>query len=405
MARRKKKAQPVLHQNGLAPLFTRLRDEVNKEHVGREDAVEAALLALLSGEHCVFLGEPGIAKSSVIKRVLARIDGARVFYKLLFGDTRASSILGQFSLRALELEDKHRRNVEGFLPGVEFAVLEEIFRAPGAVLDALNDIINERVYGNGAEMIPVPLMTLFAASNDIPLNPSLRALWDRFLLRVPVEPLRSKGDAKKLLRLKDPEPDPDKIISLDDLRLAQDEVRMVSISNHIVDGLVEVFLNLKGANPPIEVSDRRKRLSLNVLRAAAWLRGGSSVAKRDFYSLRFTLWTQREEISPVSELLAAYQQAAMENIDAILKPIRELHTQFEKIRAQLQASTGDTNVDFGEVGLNQTLIAASEKAKAAAKELKALRGRVEPGSADEAAIDQAEKELADMTRVWKEVVF
>ena len=50
-------------------------------------------------------------------------------------------------------------------------------------------VLNERVYRRGAETHRLPLLSVFAASNHLPEDDALQALFDRFLLRVKVDSL------------------------------------------------------------------------------------------------------------------------------------------------------------------------------------------------------------------------
>ena len=75
------------------------------------------------------------------------------------------------------------------LPEAEFAFLDELFNANSAILNNLITVLNERVYRRGAETHRLPLVSAFAASNHLPEDEALQALFDRFLLRCRVESL------------------------------------------------------------------------------------------------------------------------------------------------------------------------------------------------------------------------
>src|SRR5207253_6407018 len=78
----------------------------------------------------------------------------------------------------------------GMLPEAEFAFLDELFNANSAILNNLLTVLNERVYRRGAETHQLPLLSAFAASNHLPEDDALHALFDRFLLRCPLDNLR-----------------------------------------------------------------------------------------------------------------------------------------------------------------------------------------------------------------------
>src|SRR5260370_39704303 len=81
----------------------------------------------------------------------------------------------------------------GMLPEAEFVFLDELFNANSAILNNLLTVLNERVYRRGAETHPLPLLSLFSASNHLPEEDALRALCDRFLLRCHVDSLRREA--------------------------------------------------------------------------------------------------------------------------------------------------------------------------------------------------------------------
>src|SRR5687767_15965797 len=70
------------------------------------------------------------------------------------------------------------------LPEAEIVFLDEIFKSNSAILNSLLTLMNERRFSNGSEVRQVPLISLYAASNEIPNDENLNAMFDRFLLRV-----------------------------------------------------------------------------------------------------------------------------------------------------------------------------------------------------------------------------
>ncbi len=71
----------------------------------------------------------------------------------------------------------------GMLPEAEFVFLDELFNANSAILNNLLTVLNERIYRRGAEVHRLPVLSLFSASNHLPEDDALQALFDRFLLR------------------------------------------------------------------------------------------------------------------------------------------------------------------------------------------------------------------------------
>jgi MoxR-like ATPase len=59
-----------------------------------------------------------------------------------------------------------------------------------AILNSLLTLLNERLFDNGNQRLPVPLLCLIGASNELPESEELDALYDRFLIRRTVNQVR-----------------------------------------------------------------------------------------------------------------------------------------------------------------------------------------------------------------------
>lgn len=217
----------TMNANVLAKVAT-VRDDLAANLLERETAIEAALLALLTGEHLLLLGPPGTAKSLLVRSICQRVDGARFYELMTTRFTTPEEAFGPLSLSALE-QDRYQRVTTGMLPEAHIAFLDEIFKANGAILNSLLGIINERVYHEAGQALPVPLLSLFGASNESPEDDSLNALYDRFLLRAVVPPLADDASLRQLFDLQPQAPTAN--ITLTDLHAAQDEVAQLPLTD------------------------------------------------------------------------------------------------------------------------------------------------------------------------------
>lgn len=61
--------------------------------------------------------------------------------------------------------DEYVRQIAGYLPTAEVAFVDEIFKANSAILNALLTLLNERLFDNGNQRLPVPLLCLVWTSS------------------------------------------------------------------------------------------------------------------------------------------------------------------------------------------------------------------------------------------------
>ncbi|KAK9791127.1 hypothetical protein WJX73_003201 [Symbiochloris irregularis] len=112
----------------------------------REAEARLMLLAALAGEHILFIGPPGTAKSELGRR-LASLCAGSFFERLLTRFSVPEELFGPLSMRALE-NDQYLRITSGYLPEAHVAFLDEVFKANSAILNSLLTLMNERQFDN-----------------------------------------------------------------------------------------------------------------------------------------------------------------------------------------------------------------------------------------------------------------
>jgi len=168
------------------------------------DAIDAILIAAITGEALLLIGPPGTAKSRVIRSFCNLIgllpdsvlqgdgrDEARsdaYFEYLLTQFTEPSELFGFFDIpKLMEKDGQMVRLDDGMMQRAQIVFLDEVFNASSAILNSLLTFMNERRFHDRGRAIPTNLRLLVSATNHTPTEPHLAAVYDRFLLRCRLE--------------------------------------------------------------------------------------------------------------------------------------------------------------------------------------------------------------------------
>src|SRR3984893_2806286 len=156
--------------------------QMEQHFLDKQEVIRLLLISVVAGEHMLLVGPPGTAKSALV-RLFAKLIDARYFEYLLTRFTEPNELFGPVDIRAFR-EGTYTRRTETMLPEAEIVFLDEIFKSNSAILNSLLTILNERKFANGSKVQDVPLLSMFGASNEVPNDDNLAAIFDRFLLRV-----------------------------------------------------------------------------------------------------------------------------------------------------------------------------------------------------------------------------
>ncbi len=283
----------------------RLSEEVltpmKREFVGKDEIIDLFGVCLLAAENLFILGPPGTAKSALVHALARRLRG-QTFDYLLTRFTEPSELFGPFDIRRLR-EGELVTNTEGMLPEASLVFLDELLNANSAILNSLLMALNERVFRRGRETRPLAAMMFVAASNHLPEDDALRALFDRFLLRVPCDSVAAEELGAVLeagWKLETGQAEAPAGATFEDVRALQQFVREVDLSP-VREAYLGLIARLRSAG--ISVSDRRAVKLQRVIAASALLCGRTEARISDLWVLRY-VWDREEQREPIAALVA-----------------------------------------------------------------------------------------------------
>ena len=277
----------------LKPRLLRLLGCMESGLIEREIASRLSLLGALSGEHTLLIGPPGTAKSVLARRLHLAFEPGHYFERLLTRFSVPEELFGPLSIKALE-NDSYQRLTERYLPTANIAFLDEVFKANSAILNTLLTLLNEGEFDNGDSRVKVPLISVVGASNELPEDDELQALYDRFICRYNVQAV-ADDNFVALLELDEQsvEPAANDRLSHAEVDAIQSSARALPLSDEALSLLKALRPYLAAQN--IEVSDRRWRKVVKLLKVAAYTNGQQAVSLWDCCLLQHCLWNTPAE--------------------------------------------------------------------------------------------------------------
>lgn len=295
--------------------INRIRTAVGGTVVGKEEALDQLLIALLCRGHALLEDVPGVGKT-LLARSLARVLGCEFHRVQLTPDVLPSDITGSnvFNQRSSEFE---------FRPGPIFTQIllaDEINRATPRSQSALLEAMEERqvTVDGTTHQLAEPFLML-ATQNPVELEgtfPLPEAQLDRFALKVTLGYPTVEDEHEILRRFEhdsvpplDPVTSAEEIVQLQRLRagiVVSDDVRTYLVS--IARATREDERVLLGASP-------RAALALcRAVQARALLQGRAFAIPDDVKALAVPVFAHRLVLSPGARLRGTTPREVVEDI-------------------------------------------------------------------------------------------
>jgi len=316
----------------------------------KQEAMGLTLLAALAGESVFLLGPPGVAKSLIARKLKYAFRDGKSFEYLMSRFSTPDEIFGPVSIRKLKDEDRYERLTDNYLPGANVVFLDEIWKAGPAIQNALLTVLNEKIYRNGEQEIKVNIRAIVSASNELPSEDGLNALWDRFLVRHMIREISRAGSFVEMITdtadvYQDHVPGEMKIseAELTDWEPAINAIAVPAEVLNVIQVVKHRLEHYDAEHPdaPFHSYDRRWKKIVRLLRTAAFLNERPEVDLMDCFLMPHALWNRPEQLEIVQEIVAETIRKHGYNIALNISPLRQ---EIRDLETEVVAETRIPNV-------------------------------------------------------------
>lgn len=329
----------ILEEVSLVKKLNQVLQHLKTTFVGKDEIIDLMGICLVSRENLFLLGPPGTAKSAMVRALSNQLRG-RTFEYLLTRFTEPNELFGPFDIRKLR-EGELVTNTEGMLPEASLIFLDELLNANSAILNSLLMVLNEKVFRRGRETKDLPVLMIVGASNHLPEDEALQALFDRFLVRVRCdnvapELLANVLEAGWKLEQKNGQASPE--ISTEEIEALQTQISTVDLTGIKAD-YIDLIQRLRNAG--VKVSDRRAVKLQRLIAASALICKRTTAVLSDMWVMRY-IWDAEEQREVIAGIVTTvievdktptqHPQATQKNLpdpDEIFKEVAALTTQWE----------------------------------------------------------------------------
>jgi MoxR-like ATPase len=367
----------------------------------RDDEIMALECALITSQHGVFLGPPGTGKTFMVDALFRTLKDMELFTALLHPQMGVEQLLGVQRVKRMIEDDVVEFNTAHKLPEAEGVFLDEVWNFNWGGLVSLNDIMQKRQFLNGDQVQVCPLVSLFGASNFMPREEGLEAVWDRFLIRMVVEDIKDGETWKNVVANPPSLDDVPELLDRQELEQHQEAAAAVTLSGTVMDKALELRQQLQALG--ITHTTRRWAKALGgeppapgLVKAVAYLQGRSEVTTDDLEALKWACWNHPGHIgevegvvigmaNPVRQAVKEAEDEAYKAFEDAIAVVNQAHRDREAAKA-----SGQTNLTaFSDAASNAAIEAMGplKEAKLKLQEL-AVQHDGKTGEVIEAAFDR-----------------
>jgi len=308
----------------IAESTKRLRENIQRVIVGKDEQIELALVAVLCEGHILVEDVPGIGKTTLAKALAASL--GCTFRRIQFTPDLLPSDVTGINYYNQKLQEWEFRTGPVF---AQVVLADEINRATPRTQSALLEAMQERQVTVDGDTRPLPRPFLvLATQNPIELEgtfPLPEAQVDRFFIKLPIGYPTVDEENSILLRFEraDPLVGLSPVVATDELLAMQKQVREVRVEASVRGYVVAIArATREHAQVALGASPRGTMALYHAVQAWAAIRGRAFVVPDDVKRLAPYVLTHRILIQPQVRLRGRKpEEVVAEIVDTVPVPV------------------------------------------------------------------------------------
>ena len=220
-------------------LLTRIRENIGKVIVGKEDAVEMMLIALICGGHLLIEDVPGTGKTTLVQTLAKSLDCS--FKRIQFTPDLLPSDVTGYTLYNLKTGEKEVQ-LGGIMAQVVLA--DELNRTSPKTQSALLEVMQEGSFtiDGISYKVPQPFIVL-ATENPVEQTgtfPLPEAQLDRFLMRISLGYPKAEEELMILSRFKQKAPEIESVTTAEEILTLREALEQVTCAEPVLQYIIAI---------------------------------------------------------------------------------------------------------------------------------------------------------------------
>jgi len=309
--------------------------ELNNKLIEREDIIPILLLTIFSKSHMLLLGPPGVGKTYAIELISNFVENLKYFEYLITNKTTLEELFGT---QVVDSDGSMIYNIEKSMLDSHICFIDELYKAPSNLINSLLGITHSSrsFYQRGRGKLKSPMISMFAASNELPESDVVDAFDDRILFRFWVDEIRNIDNFKRFAKRDfDRTKTFSQHINSEELLMIEEKSKEIFIHDDFVTLYADIRTKL--STEKVRISDRKLQSSLDIFQTSAYVNGRDYVDLSELFLLMDIAWKHFDDIDRVKRIIFNIIFGVPSNIKKVLKDNQD---NYKMIISKLRSNTG-----------------------------------------------------------------